>query len=382
MNRISVNPKVLRWARERAGIPVQVLTRFFPKYELWEKTQASPTMNQLEKLAKKTLTPLGCFFLPEPPVDKLPIPDFRTIKDGAPLRPNPNLLDTIRIIQHRQNWMREYLIEQGEDPLPFLASAQLSDKADDVASRIRNTLGLSIDWAEKERTWSESLIKLRNTIENTGILTVFNGVVGNNTHRHLNVEEFRGFVLIDEYAPFVFVNSADAKAAQIFTLAHELVHIWLGVGGVFNLRNMQPSDNQVEIFCNQVAAEFLVPKDAIMLKWKDARYAENPFHELARHFKVSPLVTARRALDLGLISKEHFFAFYNEYMENAETRATTKSGGGDFYQTQKLRIGARFMKAVIGAAKEGRLLYRDAFQITGLSGQTFDKFASFLQKGK
>ncbi|MBN1902578.1 ImmA/IrrE family metallo-endopeptidase, partial [Candidatus Sumerlaeota bacterium] len=318
MNRISVNPKLLQWARERADIPIHILVRSFPKYELWEKTQASPTMNQLEQLAKKTYTPLGCFFLSEPPIEKLPIPDFRTLKDGMPIRPTPNLFDTIRIIQHRQNWLREYLIEQGEDTLPFIESVKLSDRIEDVTTRIRNALGLPMDWAEKEKTWTDSLVKLRNAIEKTGILTTFNGVVGNNTHRHLNVEEFRGFVLIDEYAPFIFVNSSDAKAAQIFTLAHELAHIWLGVGGVFNLRQMQPSDNEAEIFCNQVAAEFLVPKDAIKPKWKDVRTKENPFNELARIFKVSPLVISRRALDLGLISKNRFFEFYNEYMENAE----------------------------------------------------------------
>ena len=381
MNRISVNPDLLRWARERANLPVQILKKYFPKYELWEKTQAGPTMNQLEKLAKKTHTPMGCFFLPKPPVEKLPIPDFRTLKDGTPLQPSPNLLDTIRTIQHRQNWMREYLIEQGEDPLSFIASSQLTDNADDVASRIRNVLGLSMDWAERERTWTESLAKLRNKIEKTGILITFSSIVGNNTHRHLNVEEFRGFVLIDEYAPFVFVNSADAKAAQMFTLAHELAHLWIGEGGVFNLRNMQPYDNRVEIFCNQVAAEFLVPKNAIKPKWKDVRYMETPFNELALHFKVSPIVTARRALDLGLISKDRFFAFYNEYMDTAEQRSVKKTGGGDFYKTQRLRIGVRFMKAVIREAKEGHLLYRDAYQLTGLSGQTFDKFASRLQKG-
>ena len=188
---------------------------------------------------------------------------------------------------------------------------------------------------------------------------------------------------MDEYAPLVFVNSADARAAQMFTLAHELAHLWLGRGGVFNLRQLQPGEDEVELFCNRVAAEFLVPAEALRAAWKDIKPSRTPVQAFARRFKVSPLVAARRALDLGLMSKTRFFAFYSEYVEEAKrAEERKKSAGkskGDFWATQGVRIGRRFGEAVIRAAKEGRLLYRDAYHLTGLSGRTFDEFVGRLE---
>ena len=381
MTRVSIKPEVLRWARERAGLPSEALIKIrdFSRYEDWERGEAEPTLKQLEKLANKTHTPLGCFFLPKPPEDKLPIPDFRTVKGGKALRPSPDLLETVQTMQRRQGWMREYLIEQGQEPLHFVGSANINDDPEDVAPRIRETLGFSVDWAKHERTWTDALRRLREGIEDARILTAFNSIVGNNTHRNLDVDEFRGFVLVDEYAPSVFVNSADAKAAQMFTLVHELAHLWLGKTGVFNLRNLQPADNEVEIFCNRAAAEFLVPAETIREFWPNAEASDNPFQACARRFKVSPLVSARRALDLRLINRDRFFAFYNEYLEEQESRPKPKSKSGDFHATQRYRLGERFTRAVIRAAREGRLLYRDAFLLTGLSGGTFDKFADRME---
>lgn len=379
MSKVSVKPEVLSWARQRAGLAIEVLLSSFPNYEVWERGKASPTLKQLEKLAKKTLTPLGCFFLPEPPEDRLPIPDFRSVQDQVVRPLSPNLLETVQTMLRRQAWMREYLIEQGEEPLAFVAAAVLSEDPNQLAPRIREALGLSEDWANQAGTWTQALDRLRGAIENARILTAFNGVVGNNTHRKLNVEEFRGFVLVDEYAPLIFVNSADAKAAQMFTLAHELAHLWLGKGGVFNLRQLQPADNDVELFCNHVAAEFLVPANAFLAHWRNAKTWGSPsFKTLARHFKVSPLVTARRALDLTLIDKKEFLEFYRRYMEEEREKSSEQSDGGDFYATQNARVGRRFAEAVIRAAKEGRILYRDAYQLTGLSDKTFHEFAKKL----
>jgi Zn-dependent peptidase ImmA (M78 family) len=203
---------------------------------------------------------------------------------------------------------------------------------------------------------------------------MINGVVENNPHRPLDVEEFRGFVLSDSHAPVIFINGTDAKAAQMFTLVHELAHLWLGQGGVSSFREMLPSNNEVEIFCNKVAAEFLVPAREMQDAWDEMKHRDDPFGRVARLFKVSPVVAARRALDMGLVSRRNYFEFYEHYRTESAARKAKAAGGGNFYLTMGVRLGKRFPAAVYSAAKEGRLQYREAYQLTGLSGATYDRF--------
>ncbi len=375
MSHVAVKKELILWAQERSGLTPDILRKRFPKFDLWERGEAMPTLRQLMELAKKTFTPLGYFFLPEPPDDKLPIPDFRTVGDEAVKRPSPNLLETIQIMQRRQGWMRDFLVEQGESPLAFIGSVQLNDDVNVAAAKMRSLLNVSDDWAHHHPTWSEALRALCIAVDKSGVIVVINSVVGNNNRRKLDTTEFRGFVLSDEYAPLIFINGADAKAAQMFTLAHEVAHLFIGRGGVFNFRDFLPVDNAVEQFCNKVAAEFLVPESQMNGVWPDAKRAAEPFQFLARRFKISPLVAARRALDLALIDKAAFFDFYQKYQEDERRRKTTRPDRGDFYATQNFRIGRRFAEAVVRAAKEGRLLYNEAFQLTGLYGKTFDQYA-------
>jgi Zn-dependent peptidase ImmA (M78 family) len=377
MSKVAVKYNLINWAIERSGVGTAALVKKFPKFREWESGDSQPTLRQLETLAKATSTPLGYFFLPEPPEDRLPIPDFRTLPGAQPRRPSPNLLETIQTMQQRQGWMRDFLIEQGQEPLAFVGSVTMQDEPNELAARIRAAFSLSNDWARRETTWTEALRTLREATEGAGILVVINGIVGNNTRRKLDRNEFQGFVLADEYAPLIFINGADFKAVQMFTLAHELAHLWLGRGGVFNFEDMQPANNEVELFCNRAAAEFLVPAAELRAVWREAEDVDEPFQFLARHFKVSPIVTARRALDLQLMSRQDFFDFYREYQEDARRQKRTSSGG-DFYATQGTRIGERFASAVIRAVKEGRLLYRDAYRLTGLHGKTFDRYADHL----
>lgn len=378
MSKVAVKPDLIRWARKRSGAKTGDLAQRFPKYEAWERGESQPTLRQLEDFSKKTFTPLGYFFLSEPPEDKLPIPDFRTVRDEPMRRPSPNLLESIYMMKRRQDWMREYLDEEGGAPLPYVGSARLQDRPDEVAFNIRNVLGMVTDWAGLQGTWADALREFRRMIESAGILVVINGIVGNNTNRKLDTDEFRGFVLSDPLAPLIFVNGVDAKAAQMFTLAHELAHLWLGQGGVFNFEQLQPIDNEVEKFCNAVAAEVLIPAAVMREAWLNASQTHDPYQILAQRFKVSPLVAARRALDLGCIRRREFFAFYEAYQRDERRKKAARPGGGDFYATQETRVGRRFGEAVVRAAQGGRLLYREAYQLTGLYGHTFDRFAKEL----
>ena len=381
MIRVEVNPALLQWALERAGQSLESLRDKFPKIELWARGEVKPTLKQLETFAKSVRVPFGYLFLPKPPEEPLPIPDFRTLPEARLARPSPELLDTLYTMQRRQAWLREELIESGAEPCDFVGGARLSDDPEAVAHEMRRVVSLGDDWAARIHTWQEAVGELRRAIERLGVIAVINSVVGNNTHRKLSVDEFRGFSLSDDYAPLIFVNGADAKSAQMFTLAHELAHIWLGESALTDAslrplparQAVRPS-RDVESWCNQAAAEFLVPARELKTFWRHIRHERTPFEAVARRFKVSPVVAGRRAMDLRLVDRETFFTFYQEYIAK-ERRQRRSGGGGDFYNVQNARVGEMFAIRVIRAAKEGRLSFKEAYDLTGLRGGTFQEYA-------
>lgn len=380
MTRIAVSDRLIRWAVRRSGREDSIKRRF-PKLERWANREELPTLRQLEKLAKATATPLGYFFLSEPPEDRLPIPYFRTLREQSTPQPSPDLLETVQMMERRQAWMREYLIELGQEPLSFVRSARLTDQPQRIANEMRRTLGIDQKWAAEQPTWVAALRELQSRMEQAGILVVVNSIVGNNTYRKLDPVEFRGFVLVDEYAPLVFVNGSDGRAARMFTLAHELAHVWFGSSAAFDLRDMQPADDAREKACDRLAAEFLVPERELSRLWPSVQRSLDRFEQVARQFKVSQLVAVRRALDLGLATRADFLDFFRAYQEADRRTAAKKLEGGDFYANQSLRIGSRFAEAVVCAVREGRLLYSEAYRLTGLYGKTFDRYAESLRLG-
>ncbi len=377
MTRVSVNPELLRWARERADIAQEDLAAKFKKLPEWESGQTRPTLKQLEKFARAVHVPFGYLFLRDPPDERLPIADFRTVADTAKTKASPDLIDTLYAMQRRQAWLHEHLVENEADPLPFAASARLADDPDAVGREMRRTLGLDEVWAAGVRSWQDAVNELRRMIERLGVMAVINGIVGNNTHRRLSVAEFRGFALTDHYAPLIFVNGADAKSAQMFTLAHELAHIWLGEGGLSGFESLLPGGTDVEDWCNRAAAEFLVPSRELRERWIQVKREQHPFEALGRSFKVSPVVAARRAMDLKLVERRAFFEFHEHYI-NREHRGGTTPSGGDFYNNQNARVGKLFATHVMGAAMGGEIGFREAYELTGLRGGTFQDYAGKL----
>ncbi|MFA7545795.1 MAG: ImmA/IrrE family metallo-endopeptidase [Candidatus Cloacimonadaceae bacterium] len=374
MSRSTVNPDVIKWGIERAGLQIDMLKNKFPKLESWLDGEKPPTYKQLKDLAQKIRLPIGYLFLEQIPDLELPVPFYRTYKTGQSQTPSPELIDTIFTMQRRQIWLREYQIENAQPKLPFVRSAKAPDDVTHIVASIRDTLGLAPNWAQQFKSWREALNHLIKSINEAGVLVMVNGVVGNNTHRPLNPQEFRGFVLVDDYAPLIFVNGADTKAAQMFTLTHELAHIWLGLDGVFDLEGLQPADDEDEILCNKVAAEFLVPEEDLLKQWKQIRKNDDAAIQLARIYKVSEIVLQRRLLDLKLISKNEFFDFYNEYKQR-ELQTAASAKGGDFYSNQLFRINPYFMRKIMEALDHGSIQYIEAFRLTNIYGNTFDKFA-------
>ena len=364
--RIEVNRDILVWALSRASYKQEEIDSRFPQIKFWLSGQKKPTIKQLADFSSKTHLPFGYLFLDKPLEEKNPIPYFRTEGES---KISLNVLDTIKLLQNRQVWLRSYLQENEYRPQSFVGRFKNDNDHKIIAEDIRKVFQLSENWATGFRTWSKALEYLGNRTEEVGIIAVFNSVVGNNTHRKIEVEECRGFVLVDDYAPFMFVNGADAKSAQMFTIAHELAHIWIGLSAGFDLRRMLPANNTKERLCDKVAAEFLVPEKLFNTAWNKLQ----DFNRLSQYFRVSPIVVARRALDLGKIQREAFFRFYSEYQKKEYTKKK-ETGFADFYALQKKRLGLKFATSVHQAVGEGKLLYRDAYHLTGLFGESYQKF--------
>lgn len=373
---ITLHPEVLRWARERIEFSPEELARKMqvkPDRVLEWEDSGQISVAQVDRLAAVTHTPLGFLYMSKPLEEVLPIADFRTVGDSPPRRPSPDLLETVYTMQRRQAWMRDELIAEEVPPLDFVGAFNTASDPSAVAAAIRAALALEPNWAAGVGGgWENALRFLRVRIEEIGILVVVTGVVGNNNSRPLDPEEFRAFVLVDDYAPLIFVNNKDYKSAQMFTMAHELAHIFVGEDGVSNFEELRPAPHETEIFCNSVAAEFLVPEEELRAYWLTVAENRYPYQSVARRFKVSDIVAARRALDFHLIDQASFSEFYREYVGRERGKGPS---GGNFWNNQNVRIGKRFGAAVARAVKEGRLLYRDAYALTGLNGDTFVNMA-------
>jgi len=368
-NEVNINLEMLTWAIDRAGHDLDEFTETFPRLKDWLENTKKPTFSQLQIFSKKVHVPLGYLFLQKPPVEQLPIPYFRTGKNNK-RRLSIHTFDTILLLKNRQDWLREYLQENDFDKKSFVGRFRKESDSQRIVEDIRSTLGLCENWADIFATWEQSLEHLTERIEEAGIIMIFNSIVENNTHRPVPVKECRGFVLCDDYAPFMFVNASDAKSAQMFTIVHELAHIWTGSSAGFDFSQMLPANDPAEELCDRVAAEFLVPESIFRNLWD----SDKDFKQLAKVFKVSPIVIARRALDMGKIDKGQFFRFYDDYIKDFAQKKGSQSGGGDFYRTAKKRVSLTYSAHINHAVKSGQLLYRDAYKLTGLKGDTFQRF--------
>ncbi len=386
--RVNIAPRMLRWARERAGKSFDDFADKFPKLWAWELGEAQPTLKQVEAFAKATYAPLGYLFLSEPPVEQVPIPDFRTMgADERPAgvrrvsgaaatrQPSPNLLDTVYVCQQRQAWYQEYARINGEPQRDFVGSVTLSDSVESVADKMRHALKFDLDQRRAFPTWTDALRHFISQADELGVLVMCSGVVRNNTHRPLDPEEFRGFALADSLAPLVFINGADTKAAQMFTLAHELAHIWLGQSALSDAAAFAVPDHRIEAWCNRVAAELLAPLQMVQDEFHPETPLDDELTRLARRFKVSSLVILRRLRDAGGITADEYYDAYHGELERIAARP--KGKGGDFYLTQSSRVSRRFGRALVASTLEGNTLYRDAFQMLGVA-----KIGTFNEMGR
>lgn len=378
---VSITPEILNWIIQKVeaqGIGSSV-------YELlnkWKSGEKEPTFNQVEDMSKKTNIPFGYFFLDKPPVEECKIVEYRTVDSIALQNPSRNLIDVLDMMSDAQEWMSEYLEDNGNEPLIFVGSGKESTDISKIAHSIRRELGLEINWYEASKSSADSFKYLRRCFENRGIMVMMSGTVGSNTRRKLDIDEFRAFTLVDKYAPLIFINTCDSENGRLFSLLHEVSHIWMGQNSFYNERyGSDEKISHLETICNAVAAEILVPNIIFEEKWGEFKNAElEKIGALAKYFNCSKYVITRKALDNGKISNDNYKKIVQLLMKNyqewRENQKEQKGSGGDYYRTLGSKLDHRFVEALAQSAKAGRTQYTEVYHLTNTNRKTFSRLVN------
>ena len=367
---VQLSPKVLDWAASQVGSSLEEFAHRISKRRASRIVDGTLTSSEAIKFAKTSGVPLGYLFLEQPPPQRtLPVADFRTLPEAHPL--GKDFFDVFDDIEYKQSWYREYLQSAGAERLPFVGKFKgRAPSPKTVATDMRQVVAMPEAATALLRSADDHFAMLASKCERAGVLVFKNSVVGNNTKRHLSVKEFRGFALADPLAPVIFVNGADAPAAWVFTLAHELAHVWMGDSGVSDAN--PAASNAQERFCNAVAAEFLVPATIFNDIWASGAGLDTSarIDRARRYFRVSTLVIARRALDLGLITSGAYAAAY----KNAVLHGKKQSKGGNFYRTLATRNSKRLSQRVASLAVSGSLSLGEAGRLLNTNPNNVVKF--------
>ena len=380
-----VTPKMLVWARTKAKLSIQELSHKFvdpDRISAWERGELQPTFSQAEDFAKKCSVPLLTLFLTDSPADEISLADLRTIGDLGRKKLSSNFRETIGDAMVRQDWYRE----EFPHAKPRILAKDFSLLSDVVvvAEYLRRVLWINNDLLADCKNWEDFLERLVQNAEAAGVLVMRSGVVRNNTKRKLSIEEFRGFALVDEVAPLIFINTNDTTTAQIFTVIHELVHICAGREGISNpdpTKAIHGIRNKTEAFCNKVAAEVLVPEKKFLRDWQSGHTNAENLKRIIRFYKVSNMVALRRAFDLGKIPREYFFksvqADYARFrkLKEKEEGSEKHGGGPELFLLLPARTSRIFSDSVFVALQGGKVAYSEAARLLGLKVPTLENFA-------
>lgn len=376
---LSVSPEVLSWAVERSQKGSEVINSAFPKFQKWLNGESAPTMAELKKFAKAVYLPAPILLLPNPLSETMPIQDFRGKTKNT--NPSPNLMDTVHTCLKRQEWYRQFINLSGENPLDFVDSATITENPKEVAGKIARLLKIETPLLKDLPRNDDGTKFVIELFEELGCLVIRNGVVANNTSRPLDVEEFRGFSISDPYAPLIFINGADAKSAQLFSLFHEFAHLLLGDSGISNSEFGDEKEAANERWCNEVASEVLVPSDDVKTHFDSEIELMQSLSLLQARYKVSREVIVRKLFTLSLISPSQFKkALAKLHEEYARMPRSSSSSGGNFYNNQPFKLSRSFALAVDQALSDGQILPTHALRL--LDFKSFDIYDKTLERLK
>lgn len=370
---VDVSKDVLKWVENQSGI--QGFPPTVNEYlSEWLSDKKKPTYNQLVKVSKATGIPFGYFFLRKPPVEDLSIVEYRTVDSVELLNPSRNLIDIMKSMEAIQDWMHAYLGETLEK-CTYVGAMKGQTNIRLFAEYVCKILSLESNWRDGCSSATDLFKIIRNAISNAGTIVMLNGVVGNNTHRLLNIHEFRAFAMVDEIAPLIFINNNDSENGKLFSLVHEFAHICLGENSFFNELIINDSKTRrTEILCNAVAAEVLVPTEGFVVTWNQSteKDIKDKIISIAKTYCCGTMVIARKALDNGFIDATIYHVIANEvYKAFLEKLSKKKGGGGDFYRTAAARLDHNFLIYLAGSVASGKTSYTDAFTMTNTNRKTY-----------
>jgi Zn-dependent peptidase ImmA (M78 family) len=392
---IPINPTVLQWARLEAGLSLhEAATRAKVKpprkkkdepaltaedrLAAWEDGKDTPSLSQLKKIASAYRRPLLTFFLAKPPQKVVAMADFRTVGNRLFPTDSPEFSALRRRIILLHQELRALAEDAGNPKLPFIGSLSENTPVQQFVGTLRAALRVSVEEQRRIRNEDAMFGYLRDLAHNMGIYVLLEGNVGNH-HSNIPAEEFRGIALADDLVPLVVVNPNDAKAAMVFTLMHELAHLWLGSSGVsnFNALGNNGGDGSHEKLCNSVAAEFLVPEVELRAKWKTPEgVLSHSVDAAAKYFKVSGAVIGRRLLDMNIIDDQEYgsiLAFYKARWAKYKENQSQQEGAPGPAQMAKYRLGGKTIQTFIVAAREGRIGLQDAARLMNLPVCRFEQ---------
>ena len=377
---VNIQPAIISWALSQTS-EEKLGTKLVDNIKHWLDGTKSPTFNQIEDFSKKSHIPLGYFFLQTPPIEQISLLEYRTLDSIQLTNPSRNLIDTIHDMEAVQEWMVNYRKEWNYDTISIVGSLKGITDISVIADTIRKDLGLNIEWYKDCGNPSEAFNKVRGLLEECGIVVMMNGIVGKNTHRALDVNEFRAFAMVNEWAPLIFINGADSAGGRLFSLFHELVHLWIGENDLYNdtiysANGIKP----IEVTCNAVAGALMVPKTVFLEKWNNNTNDDihEKIKELARMFRCSSSVIARRALDNKKIDQNVYNMVIADAIEAYIQTKQEKSSGGDYYRVARSKLDGVFVRALCESVNSGRTSFTEAYRLTNTTSKTFSEVASGL----
>lgn len=353
-----VNPEILRWAREKAGLSIEEIAQSFRKdvevVSGWESGEVVPTYNQLEKLAYSLYKrPIALFFFPSPPDEPDPGKAFRTLPDVEVENLHPDTLLAVREAKAMQ--LTLYELVDGENPSEkqIFKDIKIHPNANpsDIALAVRDYLGVPLNEQVKWRRIDDALKNWRNVVEENGIF-IFK--------RSFKQGDISGFCLADDELPVIYLNNSTAKSRQIFSIFHELAHILLSTSGITKSNDtyigyLTGQARAVEIFCNRFAGEFLVPSADFEKRLDPRQPIDELVTKLSRRYGVSREVVLRKLLDRRIVSPDDYDRFVEEWLDDYEKLKGRKSKGGDYYATQATYYGQKFLGLVFSKYYSGSL---------------------------
>jgi Zn-dependent peptidase ImmA (M78 family) len=373
---LPVTPKLITWARERAGLSLEEATKTFARIEEWEKGESSPTYGQLEQLAGTLKLPIAVFFFPQPPE----VPEIQKTFRTLPEAEFSTLPSRVQLLLRKAKALQLNLIEmtQGRNPAPRLITRDLRFETtvniDEMAKSVRDYLGVAVEnqaaWADDE----DALKRWRSALVDVGVY-VFKDA--------FKVDEYSGFCLYDDAFPIIYLNNSSTKTRQTFSIFHELAHLLFHTSGIDSVEDsyigrLENEDaRRIEVLCNRFAARFLVPDDILDRAIAGRPASEQLAYELAAYFHVSREAIYRRFLERRTISQQT----YEEAAERWAAQKQPGGKGGDYYWTKLAYLGRDYVALALRQFHQNRIDEGQLAEYLDVKPKSLEGLEQYFERG-